>query len=447
MAAKQIDEVRIELPSAGPCPIRFCILGAWDDLSGPAVRFLFTFERDHGVTDEQARDLTKIGLSFHLNDPNKLNYFTICEFCDMNLSAFNCIYSATTNSRSCMYCFFCVFPRSYYSILKSMTSTFSSFWEEKMDMLRVFHQLKSFSETDVAQLYSTSFIPSFCDFFAQFERNRSVIQHLPLKSYFQAICFQDKFLQRCIASHLITFGRSLVIGTERDMEVINRMIYVLRLFSLPLQRTLCVFLSSDNLQRRYHAELMIQGLVVQPDEGQRYPIDVWDLLKSAYPLTLINVPRRKVKQSVPLLMHQAKRRTFLGASIATFLKASADGTPLRPNELFSCVKEVKVKGLFADGNVLSLEVDDLCCELQTFNGAADLIVNYINLFMRQMVYKAKTLIAYVNDLTSKATSSVSVSSKNLWTVLNVSVDADFLILLAFAEQLQPGIISALERVC
>lgn len=255
---------------------------------------------------------------------------------------------------------------------------------------------------------------------------------LPIKielsytAFCPANTLESEFLRLVIASHLMTYGRSLVVGARADR--VNILVYTLGLFCWEGE----LMCSRAALQGRpwpYFQDLCVQGCIKNPDGSHN--LSVRDLLCSRYPTTIVDVDQRDVSQSSSAVDHWRLSHDALTEELEELYQGREGSSigraaPFQPaNYSESLVKDL---------------IDDVL-KLPQENGAKEA---YIKHFMLNLQRRAFCLIKYLEGEMFSGASPPRLSVKRLKLDLGLSLEGDFRIVLATADKLKPGI---LHYVC
>ncbi|KAH9509735.1 hypothetical protein Btru_044376 [Bulinus truncatus] len=230
------------------------------------------------------------------------------------------------------------------------------------------------------------------------------------------------FLRLMVASHLMNFGRSVVMGLRDDK--INVLVYTLGLFCWETERY-CSRAALKGKVWPYYQDLCVQGCIKNPDGS--YNLSVRDMLCSKYPTSIVDVERKEVTQSSPMLDHRRLSYETLLEELRE-LYEEEEGYGNGPSRFFQPVSshESIVKELMEDIYKLPPE-----------NGVRQA---YIRHFMHCLQRRAFCLIKYVEGEISSGTNGMRINYiKRLRQDLGLQLEGDFRIILAVAEKLKPGL--------
>ncbi|CAG0915842.1 unnamed protein product [Notodromas monacha] len=237
-----------------------------------------------------------------------------------------------------------------------------------------------------------------------------------------------RFFERALTGHLQTGGRSLVLGSNE--KVVASMLGILSLF---LTREERVASSGPTGSRKYFPLLHMQGYLVDL-VGINY-ITAASLMESPSPITIIDMNKSQVRQTA-LKHHHAKLHHL---SVKNTLMSLRDPQLRMPQFSETILHQVREESPLVIGLVKEiLKVPPALWEY------------VIGLFMRELNWRAYALIQIVEDETNWIAQDIDVGSakqpmhkylQSLVTGVSPSTpqEADFLIILAMADKLSPGI--------
>lgn len=231
------------------------------------------------------------------------------------------------------------------------------------------------------------------------------------------------FLGKCIASHLMTFGRSLVIGETAGR--INLVLYTLSLFNNQSERR-CSLPVSDKTPQPYHHDFCLQGLIIKNHNRPYLPMT--EIAASQYPTTVIDLASRNVRQTLPYNLHLVNRHETLKNELICLQYGHYEDLIVLEEDFVtvSAFPETFVQ-IFLE------EIFELaeCCQVREA---------YITQFMRILHKKAQCLIECLKAESCDGSQPVKSSGLNkIRNDLHLNMEGDFRIVLAIAEKLRPGI--------
>ncbi|GFN94542.1 protein c9orf72-like isoform x2 [Plakobranchus ocellatus] len=255
---------------------------------------------------------------------------------------------------------------------------------------------------------------------------------LPIKielnytAFCPANTLESDFLRCVIASHLMTYGRSLIVGSRADR--VNILVYTLGLFCWEGE-LMCSRAALQGRSWPYFQDLCVQGCMKNPDGSHN--LSVRDLLCSRYPTTIVDVDQREVTQSSAAMDHWRLSHDALMEELEELFEGREGNSVGRAAPFQSAnVSESLVKDLIEDVHKLPPE-----------NGAKEA---YIRHFMMSLQRRAFCLIKYLEGEMLQTSGGPRVSMKRLKSDLGLNLEGDFRIVLVAADKLKPGI---LHHVC
>ncbi|KAG1677507.1 Guanine nucleotide exchange C9orf72 [Nymphon striatum] len=230
-----------------------------------------------------------------------------------------------------------------------------------------------------------------------------------------------KLLECAIVSHLQTCGCSVVVGD--DEQSVNLMINTLALFIQEKDLATCRHVIREK-PWPYHSGLFLQGLL--KDQFGEADILAQDVLHSHFPVTIVDIPQSKVRQSLNFHEHTILRHKVLRQEILN-LKVNCDHQVTTPtNSLFQSVSET------------GMLVPELLIELSTLPPTESVLQRHIKDFYRKLEYKAIVMLNHLEFLRSK---DLALNIRNMQKILGFQDNVDLQIIFSVAERLRPGIYS------
>ncbi|KAM9777652.1 LOW QUALITY PROTEIN: guanine nucleotide exchange factor C9orf72 homolog [Neosynchiropus ocellatus] len=288
-------------------------------------------------------------------------------------------------------------------------------------------------------------------------------------------CHED-FLHKAISSHLQTCGCSIVVGS--NPEKVNKIVRTLCLFLTPVERK-CSRLCKADSSFKYDTGLFVQGLL--KDSTGSFVLPFRQVLYSPYPTTHIDVDINTVKQMPPCHEHTYNQRRYMRSELSTLWKTDSEDeippdTVIHTDETFTpdlnifqdvLHKDTLVKSFIDEVGFFSwqpsyacysrlsqweqvvcvipavprsgLLIDILCCaQVFMLKPGLSLRSTYLAQFLLLLHRKALTLLKYIEDETQKGKKPFR-SLRNLKTDLDLTVEGDLSIIMAFAEKLRAGL--------
>ncbi|ESO94464.1 hypothetical protein LOTGIDRAFT_232306 [Lottia gigantea] len=232
---------------------------------------------------------------------------------------------------------------------------------------------------------------------------------------------EPEFLYRCITSHLMTFGRSLVVG--KLAERVNLVISTLAVFNSDRERA-CSRLVLEDKPWTFHHDLCVQGLIKSKNGAIVLPMR--EILCSQYPTTIIDVQNRDVKQSPYSQEHKVRNYEVLRDELICLHYNQIDEHDV-------------ICSMFQKAQYNSTLVSNLLEEISKLSADCGIRIAHIQQFIRYLNRKALSLIKYVETETLKGSIPLKGGLKKLRQDLSLTIEGDFRIVIATAEKLKPGI--------
>ncbi|XP_064606333.1 guanine nucleotide exchange factor C9orf72-like isoform X2 [Liolophura sinensis] len=231
---------------------------------------------------------------------------------------------------------------------------------------------------------------------------------------------ESEFIQKAIASHLITLGRSVVVG--KTPERINLVISTLAMFNSPAERVCSRYVQKQVLLP-YHQDLWLQGILVT--SGDMLDIPTKEILCSKFPTTIVNITNRKILQSPPCNVHNLRHHETVKDELVCLHYGQTD--------------EMTFPSMFQPADYPETYISRLTKEINLLHPACGVREAYIAQFMLFLHRKALALIKYVEAETNQGANSTKVHVKKLRADLNLTAEGDYRIVMAVAEKLKPGL--------
>ncbi|XP_046873368.1 guanine nucleotide exchange C9orf72 homolog [Hypomesus transpacificus] len=245
-------------------------------------------------------------------------------------------------------------------------------------------------------------------------------------------CHED-FLHKAISSHLQTCGCSMVVGSNPDK--VNKIVRTLCLFLTPSERK-CSRLCKADSSFKYDTGLFVQGLL--KDSTGSFVLPFRQVLYSPYPTTHIDVDINTVKQMPPCHEHTYNQRRYIRSELSALWRAVSE-EEITP-EAFIHTAETFTPDLNIFQDVMHKDtlVKSFIDEVFMLKPGLSLRSTYLAQFLLLLHRKALTLLKYIEDETQKGKKPFR-SLRNLKTDLNLMVEGDLNIIMAFAEKLRAGL--------
>uniref|UniRef100_A0A3Q3MBK4 CI072 protein n=1 Tax=Mastacembelus armatus TaxID=205130 RepID=A0A3Q3MBK4_9TELE len=245
-------------------------------------------------------------------------------------------------------------------------------------------------------------------------------------------CHED-FLHKAISSHLQTCGCSVVVGS--NPEKVNKIVRTLCLFLTPAERK-CSRLCKADSSFKYDTGLFVQGLL--KDSTGSFDLPFRQVLYSPYPTTHIDVDINTVKQMPPCHEHTFNQRRYMRSELSALWKTDSEedippDTVIHTDETFT-----PDLNIFQDVMHKDTLVKSFIDEVFMLKPGLSLRSTYLAQFLLLLHRKALTLLKYIEDETQKGKKPFQ-SLRNLKTDLDLTVEGDLNIVMAFAEKLRAGL--------
>lgn len=245
-------------------------------------------------------------------------------------------------------------------------------------------------------------------------------------------CHED-FLHKAISSHLQTCGCSMVVGS--NPEKVNKIVRTLCLFLTSSERK-CSRLCKTNSSFKYDTGLFVQGLL--KDSMGSFVLPFRQVLYSPYPTTHIDVDINTVKQMPPCHEHVYNQRRYMCSELSALWRATSEedlapDTVIHTDETFT-----PDLNIFQDVMHKDTLVKSFIDENFILKPGLVLRSTFLAQFLLLLHRKALTLLKYIEDETQKGRKPFR-SLRNLKTDLDLTVEGDLNIVMAFAEKLRAGL--------
>lgn len=314
-----------------------------------------------------------------------------------------------------------VVPNSELSLFLQVSNLMQSWLIRIISRFRVLLEKTNFSSDDM-QIVSDWLSTCLQMLSSLHEAGLPHTIHLSYTALCPSCNLEQDFLQKAIASHLMTFGRSIVIGWASDR--VNKVVHTLALFSWELERA-CSRQVVEGKHWPYAHDLCIQGILKNKDGS--YDLPILDILYSKSPSTIIDVQKRDVKQSSSISDHPHLSQAAALEELSQ-LYNNRDSQTSFP-------------GIFQSADIPETLVKTLLDELHKLPVQSGTREAYVSHFMHLLQRRALTLITHLEVETQQGSQSFRGGLKKLRTDLNLPLEGDLRIVMATAEKLKPGICS------
>ncbi|XP_052256926.1 guanine nucleotide exchange factor C9orf72-like [Dreissena polymorpha] len=411
------------------CPFRGVVLSFWDNILGPRTRHVWNANRDNPLSSDLLSHITSQVLSCEIcRDPYK---------CDIDFKFYNLphkgvvvpafVFSAKGTHGMSVHSLYVVIPNTELEFYLEIHETLLSCFQRLTRKLRVILEKNPFDvSVDVFKKYLSDCVRTL-----SLLHNTSLATNIELADTVfcrgHARALDNEFLARCIASHLMTFGRSLVLGDTP--EKINLVLNTLCMFNSESERRCSLpFCVKD--PQAYHHDIYLQGLLKGSDSSF---LPMTELLVSSYPTTIIDLTSRDVRQMQNYSEHAFQRFATLKNELICLQYGNFEELLVQDQDLIN-------SSVFPD-----TLVQTLVKEIFELPGSCCVQAAYIAQFMRILHKRAQCLIESVRAESNEG--QVLVKSNILRKIrldLQLNAEGDFLIVLATAEKLKPGLYTFLK---
>ncbi|TKS86317.1 Guanine nucleotide exchange C9orf72 -like protein [Collichthys lucidus] len=245
-------------------------------------------------------------------------------------------------------------------------------------------------------------------------------------------CHED-FLHKAISSHLQTCGCSIVVGS--NPEKVNKIVRTLCLFLTPAERK-CSRLCKADSSFKYDTGLFVQGLL--KDSTGSFVLPFRQVLYSPYPTTHIDVDINTVKQMPPCHEHTYNQRRYMRSELSALWKTDSeeDIPPDRPILLSPALR-----GMYCMQDLPHRHSTRIKQFLHYFFclAATQLDANANPQTPDYCRLLTVTLQCLSSSLHRQKGKKPFRSLRNLKTDLDLTVEGDLNIVMAFAEKLRAGL--------
>ncbi|KAK3602392.1 hypothetical protein CHS0354_026279 [Potamilus streckersoni] len=233
------------------------------------------------------------------------------------------------------------------------------------------------------------------------------------------------FLSQCIASHLMTFGRSFITGETADR--INLVIHTLSLFNTVSERR-CSLPINPQHPWPYHHDIYLQGFIKHVKDPIENCLPMTEILCSKYPTTVIDVSTRVVKQTLSYNEHIIHSFETLQSELISIQNGQFENVVVFDRELYpsSAYPDTLVQNFLSE----MFQLPESC----------EVRMAFITQFHRLLYKKAECLIEQIKVESDSARNPMKASQmKKIRQDLLLNAEGDFRIIVALAEKLKPGI--------
>uniref|UniRef100_A0A674P5T6 C9orf72-SMCR8 complex subunit n=1 Tax=Takifugu rubripes TaxID=31033 RepID=A0A674P5T6_TAKRU len=231
------------------------------------------------------------------------------------------------------------------------------------------------------------------------------------------------------------FSASQPSNSSPSDAVSPQIVRTLCLFLTPTERR-CSRLCRAEASFRYDTGLFVQGLL--KDSTGSFVLPFRQVLYSTYPTTHIDVDVNTVKQMPPCHEHVYNQRRYMRSELSALWKTDSEedippDTIIHTSETFT-----PDLNIFQDVAHRDTLVKSFIDEVFMLKPGLSLRSTFLAQFLLLLHRKALTLLKYIEDDTQKGQKSFR-SLRNLKTDLDLTVEGDLNIVMAFAEKLRGGL--------
>lgn len=404
------------------------IFNYWDNILGPRIKHVWYNGEDLQLDSSTLLQICKQGLASELcrDLTNSTTDWRIHTIPDKGLVAVVFVFSATGSNELSLHSLTLIIQLERLQYFLHLSELIHSWIYRMIGKLRVLLEKDTDSEA----------LSAFTSYLCQFTEMLLSLREAKLALTVR-VCdgilspshnIEEDFLRTAIASHLMTFGRSVVIG--KHVKRINMVINALSLFNSDEER-LCSrrVLDESGKMWPYHHDLFLQGLVMDP--GSRINSLMKEILSCQYPSTVIDLGMQKVLQSPHHNDHQTYRYEVLKNELiclhydhphdTSISNNFIPATDYRESFVRNLLKELRQLPPISSGNL------DGVWEAHITN------------FMRYLQRKAICLIEYIENETNKGSRPLKNGLQKLCLDHELRLEGDLRMVLAVAEKLKPGI--------
>ncbi|XP_053394859.1 guanine nucleotide exchange factor C9orf72-like [Mercenaria mercenaria] len=402
-------------------PFRGIVLTFWDNILGPRVRHVWRINQREVLQSDLLSHITSQVLSCEIcRDPFK---------CDIDYKFYNLphkgvivpafVFSAKGTHGIAVHSLYIVIPSSELKFYLEIHETLTCCFQRLTGKFRVILDKNDFDTS----------IEVFTKYLMECVRFLSLVHFSSLADMISisdtAFCpehvLERDFLARCVASHLMTFGRTLVIGETADR--INLVLYTLSMFNSQPERRCSLPLCVKD-PKPYHHDFFLQGLI---KEDSKKFLPMTEIFASRYPTTIIDLTSRDVKQTETYSDHILHRYETIKNELICLQYGHFE-------ELVVLDQDLHASSAYPDTLVQTFmkeifELPETCWIREA----------YISQFMRMLHKRAQCLIECAKAESNDGTVPLKLQTlRKIRNDLQLHAEGDFRIVLATAEKLKPG---------
>ncbi len=409
------------------------LLCYWDNILGPRIRHVWLWDKSEFLdTDVQKTEIFRYIANHTLsgqicrrpNDPNVDSKFYVLKDQGIAVTAF--IFSALGEGGDFGVHSFSVIVNykelPLYLNWQNLTQTWMTRGVAKLRIA-----LERTQDSASLQAFST-FLTKYVEMI-QCLRESGLPQRIPLTdtAFYPEHNFDPLFIHRAVLSHLITCGRSIVTG--KSAPRINLAIGTLAMFLQPHERSCSYYVSTESPQE-YNPDVFVQGLLLNNETEEGSGKDVGHSLKNIYhshfPTTLVDLESHEVRLSgLPHEHCRSQHMALLRELNQQWTGRSSISYPTK--DMFRT---------FEDADTL---VSNFFEEMTLLPSSGGYKEAYVNSFLQHLDKKALVFIKQVESVTQFGRLPIQDGGKQVREDVGLTVTGDFLVVLAAAEKLKPGI--------
>jgi len=317
-----------------------------------------------------------------------------------------------------------IIPNSELALYLHQVDLINSWMTRIVAKLRVICEMKDFATSGLADL--TSWLHTFMTMLSSLQQV-GLPSHITLQ--YTALCpthsLEPEFLRQVISSHLMTYGRTLVIGHRADQ--VNVLVYTLGLFCWEGERMRSRTALGGEAWP-YFADLCVQGCIKGEDGA--FPLTLREIQVSQYPVTLVDVERRDVMQSSSLVDHRRLRQAALLEELSELWRGEGGS-------------QGATKGQFYSTHTQESLVRDLISQVHKLPPEAGVREAFISHFMHSLQRRAAVVLTWLEGEGSNLAGGKGLVKK-LRGDLGLSLEGDWRMVMAQVDKLRPGTLAQMQ---
>ncbi|XP_059178361.1 guanine nucleotide exchange factor C9orf72-like [Physella acuta] len=398
------------------------MLCQWDNILGPRLEHVWYVTGRPQPHTNILRCVTRQVLSGEINRDLQSSQvdFKFCDIPGLGVIIPAFIFSAQSSTGLSLQSLALVIPNSELTLYLHQVDLIHAWFNRIVVKLRVLSTKKDFGTSGLADL--SCWLWSCMDMLSSLQE-----VGLPPKIELSYTAFHPnhaqelEFLRKVVSSHLMTYGRTVVIGVRADK--VNVLVYTLGLFCWDSER-LCSRAALSGRNWPYFQDLCVQGCIKSSDGSSS--ICSRDVLCSRYPSTLVDVDLQTVTQSSLAVDHRKLSHQALTEELKELYQGQ-EGYHKGPEGAFPAVtvQESLVRDLIDEIHKLPPE-----------NGVREA---YIGHFMHTLQRRAFSLIKYLEGEWHPTGATNRPSTKRMRQDLGLQLEGDFRIVMATADKMKPGL--------